>query len=231
MDAAASEHAALVGWFEGAAIAAGFAATHPSRVDALIIGSFTAQTTGAGDEPWGIDPQVVARIERLARDAWGTGEIAKLVAPSMASDARFLGFWGRYERMSASPQTAERMIRWNNEIDIRAILPAIRVPSLVVHRTHVNLVRTGAIRYVAEQIPGARYLDLPGQDIFPFVGDSDAILDAIQQFLTGNSTPIDTDRRLATVLFTDIVNSTVHADRLGDSGWAQLIAAHHKDGT
>ena len=123
------------------------------------------------------------------------------------------------------------MIRWNNEIDIRAILPAIRVPSLVVHRTHVNLVRTGAVRYVAEQIPGARYLDLPGQDIFPFVGDSDAILDAIQQFLTGNSTPIDTDRRLATVLFTDIVNSTVHADRLGDSGWAQLIAAHHKDGT
>jgi len=193
------------------------------------MGSFTAKATGAGDEPWGIDPQVIARIERLARDAWGTGEIAKLVAPSMASDARFVGFWGRYERMSASPQTAERMIRWNNEIDIRAILPAIRVASLVVHRSHVNLVRTAAVRYVAEQIPGARYLELPGQDIFPFVGDSDAILDAIQQFLTGNSAPLDTDRRLATVLFTDIVNSTVHADRLGDNGWSQLIAAHHKE--
>ena len=189
MDAAGSDRAAVVGWYEGGAIAANFAATYPGRVRALIIGSFTARAAHDAGEPWGIDPVMMAAITERAEDAWGTAAIAALVSPSTAGDPRFLAFWRRYERASASPSAAATMIRWNLTIDVRATLPAISSPTLVIHRKNIRLVPAAAVRYVATQIPGSRYLELDGQDMFPFVGDSEAVLDAIQEFVTGTAPP------------------------------------------
>jgi pimeloyl-ACP methyl ester carboxylesterase len=185
MDAAGSDRAPLVGWYEGGAIAASFAATYPQRVRALVIGSFTARAAHDAGEPWGIDPSMMDVITERAEDAWGTAAIAELISPSTTGNPRFLEFWRRYERASASPTAAGTMIRWNLAIDVRAILPAISSPTLVIHRKDVRLVPAAAVRHIAGQIPRARYLELEGQDMFPFVGDSASVLDAIQEFVTG----------------------------------------------
>jgi pimeloyl-ACP methyl ester carboxylesterase len=139
MDAAGSGRAALVGWYEGGAIAANFAATYPDRVRALVIGSFTARAAHDPGQPWGIDPGMMAVITERAEDAWGTAAIAELVSPSTTSNPRFLAFWRRYERAAASPTAAGAMIRWNLAIDIRAVLSAISTPTLVIHRKDVRL--------------------------------------------------------------------------------------------
>ena len=228
MDAAGSERAALVGWYEGGAIAANFAATYPSRVRALVIGSFTARAAHDEGEPWGIDPAMMAAITERAEDTWGTAAIAELVSPSTASDPRFLAFWRRYERASASPNAAATMIRWNLAIDVRATLPAISSPTLVIHRTNIRLVPAAAVRHVAAQIPGSRYLELDGQDMFPFVGDSEAVLDAIQEFVTGAAPPAEADRVLATLLFTDVVGSTDTISKIGDTAWGDLLQSHRQ---
>jgi class 3 adenylate cyclase/pimeloyl-ACP methyl ester carboxylesterase len=228
MDAAGSDRAALVGWYEGGAIAASFAATYPQRVRALVIGSFTAQAAHDPGEPWGIDPAMMAAITERAEDAWGTAAIAELVSPSTIGNPRFLEFWRRYERASASPTAAGTMIRWNLAIDVRAILPAISSPTLVIHRKDVRLVPAAAVRHVAAQIPGSRYLELDGQDMFPFVGDSDSVLDAIQEFVTGCPPIADIDRVLATLLFTDVVGSTETIGEIGDRAWSDLLQAHRQ---
>jgi class 3 adenylate cyclase/pimeloyl-ACP methyl ester carboxylesterase len=228
MDAAGSRRAALVGWYEGGAIAANFAATYPQRVSALVIGSFTARAAHDAGEPWGIDPDLMALITERVEDAWGTAAVARLVSPSTAGDARFLAFWSRYERASASPTAAAAMIRWNLRIDVRATLPAISSPALLIHRKDVRLVPAAAVRHAADQIPGSKYLELEGQDMFPFVGDSEAILGAIQEFLTGAPPPLDTDRVLATLLFTDVVGSTQTIGEIGDAAWDDLLHAHRQ---
>ena len=229
MDAAGSDRAALVGWYEGGAIAATFAATYPQRAQALVIGSFTARAAHDAGEPWGIDPSMMDVIAERAEDAWGTAAIAELISPSTTGNPRFLEFWRRYERASASPTAAGTMIRWNLAIDVRAILPAISSPTLVIHRKDVRLVPAAAVRDIAGQIPGARYLELQGQDMFPFVGDSESVLDAIQEFVTGAPPPADIDRVLATLLFTDVVGSTDTLGKIGDRAWSDLLASHrHK---
>jgi pimeloyl-ACP methyl ester carboxylesterase len=129
MDAAGSRRAAVLGWYEGGAIAASFAASNPERVRALVIGSFTARAAHDAGEPWDIDPAMMDIISKRAEDAWGTAAIAGLVSPSTARDPRFLAFWRRYERASASPTAAGTMIRWNLAIDVRATLPAISCPT------------------------------------------------------------------------------------------------------
>ena len=167
MDAAGSRQAAVVGWYEGGAIAASFAASYPDRVRALVIGSFTARAAHDAGEPWGIDPAMMDLISKRAEDAWGTAAIAELVSPSTTGNPLFLAFWRRYERASASPTAAATMIRWNLAIDVRATLPAISCPTLVIHRKDVRLVPAAAVRHVASQIPGSRYTELDGQDMFP----------------------------------------------------------------
>jgi class 3 adenylate cyclase/pimeloyl-ACP methyl ester carboxylesterase len=228
MDAAGSDRAALVGWYEGGAIAANFAATYPERVGALVIGSFTARAVHDEGEPWGVDPAMMAAITERAEGAWGTAAIAELVSPSTIGDPRFLAFWRRYERASASPNAAGTMIRWNLAIDVRATLPAISSPTLVIHRKDIRLVPAAAVRHVASQIPGSRYLELEGQDMFPFVGDSEAVLDAIQEFVTGTAPPAGADRVLATLLFTDVVGSTDTISKIGDQAWGDLLQSHRQ---
>jgi class 3 adenylate cyclase len=145
----------------------------------------------------------------------------------MAQDPGFRQWWATYLRMGASPGAALALTQMNAEIDVRQVLPSIRVPTLVIHRSEDQCLKVEEGRYVAERIPGARYVELPGRDHLPFVGDQDAILDEVEEFLTGVRHPLEPDRVLATVLFAHIVDSKEHAIRMGDLSWQSLIARLH----
>ena len=222
MDAAGSERAAVLGISEGGAMSALFAATHPERTAALVLyGTFAAFIS------WVPTPQQLEHFLRAIDDTWGTGQSLPRFAPSVADDPRLRRWWARWERLGASPGAAMALMRMNSEIDVRPVLPAIRVPTLVLHRTGDVAVNVQAGRYQAAHIPGARYVELPGVDHFPFVGDADAVLDEIEDFLTGVRPAPAPDRVLATVLFVDVVGSTERAARLGDRRWADLLAAFY----
>jgi len=227
LDAAGSEQAALLGVSEGAAMCVLFAATYPARTTAIVLLGGYARRQNAPDYPWGNTvEQHEAFLDEIERD-WG-GPVGLVVrAPSRLGDPRFRENWARYIRMGASPGAALALTRMNAEIDVRPILDAIRVPSLVMHRTGDRTIAVGAGRYLAEHIPEASYVELAGDDHLPWIGDSDAIVGEIEQFLTGVRTRPDTDRVLATVLFTDIVGSTARAAELADTAWADVLQAHH----
>jgi class 3 adenylate cyclase len=141
----------------------------------------------------------------------------------MADDQEFREWWATYLRMGASPGGALALTQMNAEIDVRQVLPSIRVPTLVIHRAEDQCLKAEEGRYVAERIPGARYVELPGKDHLPFVGDQTAILDEVEEFLTGVRHTLDPDRVLATVLFTRIVEAKEHADRIGPDRWTALL--------
>lgn len=224
MDAAGTERAALWGFSEGAPMAALFAATYPERVSALVLYGAYARGLPAPDYPWapaGDD----RRWAKAVRD-WGTGDNLELFAPGAAGDERFRAWWARFERGAASPASVIAVLRLNAEIDVRPVLPAISVPTLVLHRADDVTVSADNGRFVARSIPGARYVELPGADHVPMVGDQDAILDEVEEFLTGVRQARVPERVLATVLFTDIVGSTRLAGELGDRAWRDLLATH-----
>jgi len=205
-----------------------FAATYPERTSALIILSGFARRTWAPDHPYGpTGDELQALIAELPAN-WGGGFQIDVRAPSAASDPSFREWWARYIRMSASPGAAQALLRMNVEIDVRAVLPTIRVPTLVLHRAGDRTLPVQMGRYVAERIPDAKFVELPGDDHVAWVGNADAILDEIEEFLTGVRRGQELDRVLATVLFTDIVDSTRHATDLGDRRWRALLDAHHK---
>jgi pimeloyl-ACP methyl ester carboxylesterase/class 3 adenylate cyclase len=220
--AARSERAAVLGISEGGAMSALFAATYPERTAALVLyGTF------AEFRSWVPTEEHFARILRAMDEEWGTGRSLSHFAPSLADEPRFQRWWGRHERSGASPGAAMALMRMNSEIDVRHVLPAIRVPTLILHRTQDVTVNVGAGRYQAAHIPGARYVELPGVDHLPFVGDAEPILAEIEEFMTGARPVAEPDRVLATVLFTDIVDSTKRAAALGDRRWRELLEAHH----
>jgi hypothetical protein len=159
--------------------------------------------------------------------SWGNGGSLGFVAPSLGEDEGFKEWVARYERLGASPAAAMAIARMNREIDIREVLPAIRVPTLVMHRTDDNWVSVAGGRYIGEHIPGARYIELPGPDHVPWVGNADTVVDHVEEFLTGSISSVEPDRVLATVLFTDIVGSTEKAAALGDRRWRELLDGHH----
>ncbi|HEX6442145.1 MAG TPA: alpha/beta fold hydrolase [Stellaceae bacterium] len=224
MDAVGSERAAIFGASEGGAMSLLFAATYPERTRALILyGTFARYDAQVWARRITQLDAVIADIER----SWGTGETLRRYAPSLATDEAAVRAWGRFERLSASPSAIIALRRMNAEIDIRHVLPAIRVPTLVLHRAGDLAISPEAGRYVAAQIPGAKYVELPGNDHLAFVGDSDRIADEIEEFLTGSrSGEAELDRVLATVLFTDIVDSTRRAAELGDRQWRALLDRH-----
>ena len=227
MDAEGSERAALVGHYDSGAHSAMFAATYPERTSALIIVGGYAK--GSRDEtyPFGPDPAVTGMLAEAIRDEWGKGTIVPVIAPSMAGDKSFAEFWGRYERLSASPGAAASLFQMMAEMDIRDILPNIQAPTLVIHRTDHPVVPMESARYLAEHITGARLVELPGTDALPYTPTGgDDVLDEIQEFLTGVREGPPSDRVLATVLFTDIVDSTKHASELGDHAWRELLDRH-----
>jgi len=223
MDAVGMERSAVMGVSEGGPLAALFAATYPERCDALVLyGSFARFAS------WLPTEEALAQFLDYIEQAWGTGGSLPFFAPTRGNDPAFQHWWGRFERLGASPAAATALMRMNSQIDISELVPTIRVPTLVIHRTDDVTINVNGGRFLAEHIPGARYLELPGKDHIPFVGDNAGeIADAIQEFLTGSRAPVEIDRVLATVLFTDIVGSTEKAAALGDSRWRKLLDDHH----
>lgn len=226
MDAAGSQHAALFGISEGGPLCALFAASHPERTTALVVYGSYARRLRTSDYPWGPDAEEREQVFAAIADGWGGPVDLATLAPSLAGDSGFADWWATYLRMGASPGAAVALARMNSAVDIRAVLPAITVPTLVVHRRDDIDMQVGGGRFFAQQIPGARYVELEGIDHLPWVGDQDAILDEVEGFLTGARTRPVSDRVLATVLFTDIVDSTATAARIGDARWRTLIEAH-----
>jgi len=223
MDAAGMEQAALLGISEGAPLCVLFAATYPDRCRALVLyGSFSRFSY------WFPTEEALAAFFCYVEEAWGTGGSVQRFAPSRANDATFQRWWGRNERLGASPAAVTALMRMNSQIDISGILPAVRVPTLVIHRTGDKTVSIEGGREMAAHIPGARLVELPGIDHIFYVGENaHEISDAIEEFLTGSRAPVPVDRVLATVLFTDIVGSTEKAAALGDQRWRDLLDSHH----
>ena len=223
IDAAGWERAVIWGISEGGPMAMMFAATYPHRVQALVLYGTFARFSRANDYPHGYSPEANAKWVADLETTWGSGELSRSFAPSMSNDAATMRILARLERMAMSPGTAHKLFGLLTQTDVRHVLPAIRVPTLILHRAEDKPVRVGHARYLAERIAGARYVELPGSDHMPMMGDVDALLDEVREFLTGERAAPESDRILATILFCDIVDSTIRAAELGDHEWKRLL--------
>ena len=229
LDACGSRRAVLFGVSEGGPMSVMFAAAHPARVSALILHGAMGRTTEAPDYPWASPADALRESAAQfitpywGRDARGTVE---LFAPSLADDPTSVEVVERLERSAASPAMVWKIFEMFLDIDVRAILPTINVPTLVLHRRGDRVVNRRAGRELASQIPGARYVELPGIDHLPWAGDPDAVLGEVEEFLTGTRSAPESDRLLATVMFTDLVGSTERAATVGDARWRELLAEH-----
>jgi pimeloyl-ACP methyl ester carboxylesterase len=227
MDAVGVERAVLVAISEAGPMTTLFAATHPERTRALVLCNSFARNQYAPDYPWALgEPQWDLFLDTL-EEQWGTGVTARLYAPSRADDEDWVRAWGRFERQAASPGAMRRIFEMAKDTDVRDVLASIRVPTLVLHRTG-DLTPVEGSRYLAEHIPGAKLVEVPGRDHFPWVGDSDALLDAIEHFATGERSSAAPDRVLSTVLFVDIVESTRELSERGDRRWSELLQRFHE---
>jgi pimeloyl-ACP methyl ester carboxylesterase len=228
LDAVGSERAAVLGFSEGGSLAMLFAASYPERVHALVLfGTFPCMHV-APDFPEGEHLSVALdEMVRIAENEWGEGKTLARITPSLAHAPAAVEFMGRYERAVLSPRAARASLRWISEIDTRAVACNLHVPTLVMHRSDDKLVSVLAGRWLGKNIPGARFVELPGDDHTPWLGDLHLVADEIEEFLTGSRGQSEIDRVLATVLFTDIVGSTERAAALGDRGWQELLRRHH----
>lgn len=229
LDAAGSPGAVIYGTAGGAPHAIQYVVDRPERARALILYAGFARVVRDDDMPWADTPeQRAARLDRLA-EHWGEGLNADLLAPTAADDPRIRAWFARLERTSGSPFAMRRLAQALEELDVRDLLPSVSVPALVLHRTDDALIDVRHSRDIAARIPGARLVELPGRDHLLSVGDSDAIHDQIEEFVTGRRRGARVDRRLLTVLFTDIANGTARAAQVGDGRWRDLLAAHDKE--
>jgi len=226
MDAVGNESAAVFGGARGAAMTMLFAASYPERVRALVLYAPVAKTVRSVDWPFGkTEEEQRAFYDRFVAEV-GTGENLDLQGPSY--DARFKAWWARFERLVASPGAYRELGGIFSALDIRSVLPLIQAPTLVLHRTGDLIVPVDQGRAVAERIPGGRFVELPGIDHVPFLGDWEALAGEVEEFLTGARTAPEPERVLATVMFTDIVGSTSLAASLGDRRWKELLAEHRE---
>jgi pimeloyl-ACP methyl ester carboxylesterase len=226
MDAAGSQTAVLFGGARGSAMTMLFAASHPERTRALVLYAPIARSLRAPDWPYGrTDEEQRAFFDRFVSEM-GTAQNLDLQGPT--HDARFRTWWARFERLGASPGAWRELQEILGQLDVRQVLPHIKVPTLVLHRSGDRIVGVDQGRAVADRIPGARFVELEGIDHLPFLGDADQIIAEIEEVVTGSRGVIDPDRLLATVLFTDIVASTKTAVSLGDRRWRQLLEEHHR---
>lgn len=227
LDAVGSDRAAIYGWSEGGAMSLMFAATYPERTTALVLfGSYAAIRA----EPWALPPAEFERLIQGLEQYWGRGILVTLNAPSRIDDKAFVTWWAQLERAAASPGAIVALVRANYDIDVRHILPTISVPTLIFHREHDSLVPVEAGRYLAEKIPGARYIELPGEDHLIQSLDQDVLdglLDEVEEFLTGRRQRPEPDRVLATLMMNDIVGSTERLVEVGDRRWNELLTAYY----
>ncbi|MDQ3956184.1 MAG: adenylate/guanylate cyclase domain-containing protein [Actinomycetota bacterium] len=222
MDEVGSARAALMGLSEGGPMSMLFAATYPERTSALILTGTFARATPGDDYPFGMDRDTVLRLIDVEAEHWGEGLIAQIAAPSLDTP-EFRKVVGRYERAAASPGMMTALMRLNLDIDIRPVLGTISTPTLVLHRTGDRFVPVEMGRYLAEHIPDAKLVELPGIDHIPWAGNTDLFCDEVQEVLTGARGAIEPDRVLATVMFTDVVGSTGRAAELGDRRWREVL--------
>ena len=227
MDAAGSERADVFGWSEGAALAALFAASRPDRVSALVLYGSYASGTPKDGYPWAVAPEIWDLPPHDGEEIWGQGVSLMVLAPSRLEDDALVRWWGRFERQSMSPRLAREVLRLDMQLDIRHVVPNIRVPTLIIHRAGDILPIDGA-RWIAETIADARFIELSGDDHWPWITDPDQVVDEVEEFLTGERHEREPDRALATVLFTDIVKSTERAAALGDKRWRELLERHDR---
>ena len=229
MDAAGSERATLFGMSEGAPMAVLFAATYPERVSALILWGAMARAAADADYSWAPPRQALVEAnEELIAPLWGQGETIEIFNPSLAGDPRARELQARLERQAASPGRVRRLYDMFLDFDVRDVLPLVQAPTRVIHRTRDLAVPVGAGRWLAEQIPGATFVELAGRDHAPWIGDADAVLAEIEEMLTGARPPPTPERVLATVVFTDIVGSTELAAELGDAEWRRVLETHRR---
>jgi class 3 adenylate cyclase len=227
MEAVGSQRAALFGVAQGGPLGVLIAAAHPSRTSALLLWASYARLLEGDDYPWGRDETSYRRLMRTLEATWGSGGYLDLLAPSVAEDSSFRRWWAKFERHIHSPGSLLAFLRLQAGVDVRAVLPSVRTPTLVLQRSGDVYRDPGNSRYLAKMIPGATHVELPGRDHLPFVGDQDAVLDEIQEFLTGIRQGPAPDRVLATVLFTDVVGSTERAAHIGDQAWRDLLERHN----
>ncbi|HXB14354.1 MAG TPA: adenylate/guanylate cyclase domain-containing protein [Solirubrobacteraceae bacterium] len=225
LDAAGVERAAVFGISEGGPMSTLLAASYPERVAALVLYGTWPRLLRSEDYPEGISPEVFdAFVEGAVKD-WGGPVALQLWAPGLAESEPARRWWARLLRSGSSPAGAAALLRLYKEIDVRGVLPTITAPTLVLHRRRDRLMPAAAGRAIAEAIPGAMLVELDGEDHLPLV-DPDQILDEIEEFLTGERHEREPDRMLATVMFTDIVDSTRKASAVGDRSWRQLVERH-----
>jgi class 3 adenylate cyclase len=227
LDAAGSERAVVQTYASGGLLGIEFAATRPERTLALVL--YAPQAKAIRDEEIFWADSEEERRERLdgLLSVWGTGSNLAIMAPSAAEDPRMREWLGRLERLSSTPGAMRKLSENLVRAEIRHHLPNLRVPTLILHRSEDRLIDVRHSRYLAEKIPGARLVELPGEDSLPMLGDTEALLGEIEEFLTGSRHATSgLQRRLLTVMFTDIVDATGHAARLGDGRWRDLLSAH-----
>ena len=227
LDAAGSERAALLSHSEGGTLAVLFAATHPERTIALVTAGIFARRVWSPDYPWAPKPEDRAKEIEDLEGNWGTEADVEHLAPSAARDPVFRDRLATYFRRSASPGAAAALIRMNTQIDVRNVLPTIQVPTLILHRSGDLDASIEEGRWITQRVPGAQFVELPGDDHLPWAGDQDRLLDEVQRFLTGRLPVATPNRVLATVLVTDIVGSTQRAAELGDRRWRERLEEHH----
>jgi class 3 adenylate cyclase len=228
MDAAGSERAALMGVSEGGPMSMLFAATHPERTEALLLIGAEVKEETTDDWPWGESTreEFESYIGQLG-ERWGKGLAASVYFPDDPDPEGTQRWFGRLQTASMTPRDAMAFQRMAFDIDVRDVVPAVHVPTLIVHRVDDTICHVENARFLAARIPDARYVELPGTTHVPWAAGSDEILAEIREFLTGVREAPEPDRVLATVLFTDIVGSTERATELGDRRWRELLVAHH----
>jgi class 3 adenylate cyclase len=231
LDAAGSERAALFTYQVGGLVGALLAADYPERIGALIMYASIARSSWAPDYDWAMTSEERETLTERNIASWGevNSQAMSAWAPSMADDPTLVAWFAQLQRLAASPGEARIILRATADFDVRDALPRIRVPTLVMHRPRELVWDVRHSRYLADHIPGARYVELEGEDSFPFVGDSDAIVEEIEEFLTGGRSGGELARALLTVMFTDIVDATARAAELGDGRWRDLLARHDKE--
>ena len=226
MDAAGCERADLVGISEGGTMAMLMTAGHPDRVKALVLYGTFSRLLRAPDYPLGVTEEQLSALVEMSAKGWGEGVGLGGWAPSRRNDADLRRWWARLQRVAASPGMVRNIFALYPQLDIRDVLPAIQVPTLVLHRRDDRMVALEMSRYLADRIPGAKFVELNGADHLFFTGDADSLLDEIEEFLTGVRPLPAVERVLTTVLFTDIVDSTKRAVELGDERWKELLGRH-----
>ena len=231
LDAVGSERVAVLAYAISGPTAVALAVDHPDRVRALVLYASVARTTWAPGYDWAptIEQRRASSEEMVA--TWGEAsertDLRVQFAPSATDDPAHHEWMARLERLAASPGTARELSLATNDLDVRGLLPRVRVPTLVMHRRDDRVWDMRHSLYLAEHIPGARFLPLPGEDSFPWFGDADAVVGETEEFLTGRRSGPERQRTLLTVMFTDIVEATARAGALGDGRWRDLLAGHY----